>query len=630
MNKINIKDNKAEEEYALKLIKMSRFEEAEEIYRGLVKKGSENHIVYGNLAVLTGINNKSDEKVYFLKKALDLKYDFPEAHLNLGIAYKEKGKLEEAIESYKYAIRFKPNYAEAYNNLGNLFNQKGEIDQAINYLNTAIKIKPNFAEAYNNLGNALKAKGQLDLAINSFNNAIKIKPSFAEAHNNLGNIMQTQNNDNKAIIMYRKALKLKPNYPTAENNLGAAYQNSGNIKLAKISYKRAITLLPNYAEAYNNLGTAYQEENDIKHAIECFNRAIQIKPNYEDPYINIGNTYKSKGELLKAKDYYEKALNINRNSADANCNLSHILLLQDEYKLGLEKSEWRFKKTKPIIPHAKPQTKYWTGQNIGINDKLHIVSEQGLGDTIQFMRYIPYLREIGFNISFCAPKKLHSLIQASKIIDEPLSPNECNCISDGIWMPLLSVPNFLQITPKNPIITNSYISTRKDLRDKWRKILSKENKPIVGINWQGNPKTERYSLKGRSFDLECYSTIAKKKDISLISLQKGYGSEQLNHCTFKDKFVKNQKEVDSIMDFLETAAIIENCNLIITSDTCIAHLAAGIGKPTWLLLQKIPDWRWGLNKTNTFWYESMRLFRQKDLGSWKGVFDQVLNELEYF
>ena len=196
-------------------------------------------------------------------------------------------------------------------------------------------------------------------------------------------------------------------------------------------------------------------------------------------------------------------------------------------------------------------------------------------------------------------------------------------ISEGKWIPLLSLPRYLQINPKNPIISRPYIHSTDELRKKWKNIFSKEKRPIIGINWQGNLKMEKVSYPGRSIPLKDFSVLFNRNEITMVSLQKGYGSEQLDDCSFKNKFVKCQPQIDSTWDFLENAAIIDNCDLIITCDTSIAHLAGGMGKKVWLLLRDIPYWTWGLEGESSFWYPTMRLFRQKEKNNWKDVMERV-------
>jgi len=283
----------------------------------------------------------------------------------------------------------------------------------------------------------------------------------------------------------------------------------------------------------------------------------------------------------------------------------------------------------PSLPHAQPRSQRWCGDlpSNGSKDLL-VVSEQGLGDTLQFMRYVIALRQKGANVSICAQEKLHTLIKASGIDQSPLKSQQACNISHGEWIPLLSVPRYLDVSPDNPIIAEPYIKTTNELVTKWNNILSAEQRPIIGLNWQGNPEAEKTGLRGRSLPLEAFAPIAEHTNASLLSLQKGFGSEQLQTCSFKQRFVKCQHQVDKTWDFLETAAIIANCDLVITSDTAVAHLAGGMGKATWLLLKKVPDWRWGLFGNTTFWYPSMRLFRQQERNDWHEVLQRVTEALQ--
>ena len=484
-------DLAAKEQKAVSLINQGKLQEAEAIYRELIATGTNNHIVYGNLAAICSRQERFDEIIELLKKALELKPKYPETH--------------------------------------------------------------------NNLGNAIKQQGNLDAAIASYNKALQLRPNYPETHNNLGNALKQQGNIDAAIASYNKALQLKPNYP----------------------------------EAHNNLGTALKQQGNLDAAIASYNKALQLRPNYPE----------------------------------ANFFLSLTMLLCGDYKNGWEKYEYRTK-TNTSKPHALPKCKQCHGYGTAQHKQLLLVSEQGLGDTLQFMRYATALRDEGIQVSLCAQPKLHSLIHASGIDHSPLTPQQANEVSEGQWLTLLSVPRRLGVSPENPIISDPYIKTTDELIIKWKGIFSAERRPIIGINWQGNPKIEKTDLMGRSLALELFAPISSRSQVSFISLQKGFGSEQLETCSFKDRFISCQDQVNDTWDFLESAAIVANCDLVITSDTSVAHLAGGMGKNTWLLLQKVPDWRWGLEGDTTFWYPSMRLFRQRERGNWAEVMEQVAEALE--
>ena len=412
------------------------------------------------------------------------------------------------------------------------------------------------------------------------------------------------------------------------SNYGSILKSLGKLQEAELYQRKAIELSPDFANAHYNLGNTLKEIGNLQEAEFCHRKAIELNPHYVKAHINLGNILRDLGNLQEAESSYRKAIDLKPDHYDAHFNLSILELLKGNYQSGLKNYEFRFKKNEPTIPHGKAKIKQVDSQKLEKGEKLLVVSEQGFGDTLQYMRYIPYLRKQGFDVSFSAQKKLHSLIQSSGIDQNPLTPEQSSLVSEGEWIPLLSLPRYLQINPKNPIISEPYIFSTGELNKKWKKILSKEKRPIVGINWQGNPEMEKLSYQGRSIPLERFSILSDHNEITILSLQKGFGSEQLDHCSFKNKFVKCQPEINSTWDFLENAAIIENCDLVITCDTSIAHLAGGMGKNVWLLLKDIPYWTWGVEADSTFWYPSMRLFRQKERHNWQEVMARVSNVIK--
>jgi len=215
------------------------------------------------------------------------------------------------------------------------------------------------------------------------------------------------------------------------------------------------------------------------------------------------------------------------------------------------------------------------------------------------------------DVSLCAPPKLHGLIQASGIAATISTPEEANAVTTGKWLPLLSLPGHLNVRPDNPLVDTPYIKVPEQKVFHWRQKLATEKRPVIGINWQGNPEAEKQLLHARSLPLSAFAPVVETTGVSLLSLQKGFGSEQLADCSFLQRFVGCQNEISGIWDFVDIAAMILNCDLIITNDTAVAHPAGGLGVTTWLVLSKLPDWRWDTKETS-FRYPSMRLFRQRE------------------
>ena len=564
------------------------FLQAELIYRDLILTGTSNHIVYSNLSAICALFGRFNEAIDFLKFALVIKPNDPDILNNLGNAYFQRGELALALDSFGSALHFRPDFAEVFYNLGLTFKRLGDSSSSIKSYKSALNLNPNFAEAHYNLGVEYQESNELPAAISSYNSAIHILPGYLEAHINLANI----------------------------------YQQVGNYDAALLSYKSALILNPNSAEAHNNLGNIYKLLDMPDEAIISYTTALKINSNYSDAFLNLGNIFCERGDLFTAICFLSSAVQQNHANPEAQVSLGIAELLIGNYYGGLIKYDYRLMRKgyfNGICTH--PSCSQWTGDFVQGNDRLLLISEGGLGDTLHFMRYVITLRERGFQVFICAQPQLITLIQSSGIDSSPLTPEQAINFTEGYWIRLLSVPRYLNVSPLTPVHVNPYISTTKVLLDKWKLILDPCKHPVIGINWQGNPRSEESSsLKGRSLPLQAFSVIEHG---SLVSLQKGVGSEQLDSCEFKGRFIANQCLVSNCWDFLETAAIIGNCDLVITSDTSIAHLAGGMGIKTWLLLHKVPEWRWGLVGDTTFWYPTMRLFRQREHGNWSEVMERV-------
>ena len=475
-------------------------------------------------------------------------------------------------------------------------------------------------------GTACYQRGDLRGAIDGYRQALAIKPDYPDVLFNLGIALGDQGDLDGAIASYRKSLAIEPNSHVL-SNLGLALKEQGDLQAAIDCYRKAVVLNPGSPEIVSNLGAALTDQGDVDGAIDCCRRAIAINPDFAYAHSNLGFALSEQGDHQRAIASYERALALDNNYADARWNLSHSLLCIGDYENGWENYEWRFRRKENYL-NAHPPIEAWNGSNLGPGENLVMVSEQALGDTIQFMRYIGFLNSIGVPAALCAQTKLHGLIRSSGVTTVVYSPEEGNQLAAGKWLPLMSLPRYLKVSPDHPIVTAPYIKIPEPLITKWKQKLAPDQRPIIGINWHGNPQPRKGMAKdGRSIPLEAFAPIAERTDASLLSLQKGMGSDQLDGCAFSHRFVGCQAEISQIWDFVETGAMIANCDLVITSDTAVAHLAAGSGATTWLLLRKVAEWRWGPEGDTSFWYPSMRLFRQREWGNWSEVMERVVAAL---
>ena len=550
-------------------------------------------------------------------------------HSTLGNLFRARGDLDSARCAYKKAIEINPNSTEDVCNLGDLFKQLGDRKAAEKYYSQATKIDQYCLRGHYNSGLINKEIGKYDEALTSFKQVVRLEPGLAEAHVSIGAILHEQGQPYAAIDSLKTALHYQPHSAQALNNLGLSLGSIGDHDSAIQALLNAVNINPDFAEAHNNLGLALQKAGQLTDAINSFNNALKLRKDFAEAHNNLGLTLQDQGEIEKAMASFKDALHINPTLHEVRCNLSMLELLSGDYKQGLNNYESRLAaKTGSNILLAKPNLPRWDEQNLKVGKKFLLVSEQGLGDTLHFMRYVKTMAQQGFDVTLCAQTKLHELIKASGIDPSPLNPEEALDNQHGQWMPLLSLPRHLGVRPDNPIVNNEYIKTPASLIKSWKERLSSEQRPIIGINWQGNPNHEQSSSAGRSLPLESFAPLINIEEMSLLSLQKGSGSEQLDQCSFKDRFVQCQGQINETWNFLETAAIIANCDLVITSDTSVAHLAGGMGQTTWILLKQCPEWRWGMYGESTFWYPSMRLFRQRERGNWNEVMERVAEALQ--
>ncbi len=446
---------------------------------------------------------------------------------------------------------------------------------------------------------------------------------------NLGDAKQAQGHLQYAIKSYKEAICNNPLNAELLLKLGSIFHQLEKLELAIKAYKQSLLLNRYCVASLKNLGLAYQTLNHLDLALAYYYEALAIEPSNLDIRLQLGTCLTEDGQVELAINNYQHCIKLKQDFAEAHSNLSHALLLAGRYTEGWMEFGWRRKKSHPILPSSIPHTKPWRGEEIHQHGTILLICEQGFGDTLQFMRYLPFLRKLGFNIKLCAQPELHYLIQTSEIDLSPLSPADVKAYTDGPWMPLLDIPGLLGVSPTTPLINSPYIYSPAKLTSLWAKTLQKEKRPIIGLCWQGDPAHERTNFRGRSLQLEQLKFLTKCTNGTFLSLQKGFGSEQLKECSFLNRFVGVQEHINQSRDFAETAALICNCDLVITIDTAVAHLAGGLGQPTWLLLKYVPEWRWGLKGIQTFWYPSIRLFRQHQQSNWTDLIKQVGQQLSH-
>ena len=504
--------------------------------------------------------------------------------LELAFSLHQQEKLEEAIALYAAFLNEHPDHFDALHLMGLATGQAGRVEAAEAFFRKAISIKSDFAQIYTSYALLLHDHKRLEEARACYRNAIVVAPDYAEAYCDGGVVMDDLNEVQEAITSYSRATLLKPDYAMAFNNLGGAHKKINRLEEAIAHYDDAISIDPQYALAYSNRGVALKGLKRIDDALGNQDKAMCLAPDYADAYWNKG--------LVK--------------------------LLTGDFLAGWELYEWR-KKTKE--PHgdrvfSKP---LWLGNESLAGKTILVHWEQGLGDSIQFCRYLASLNELAAKVLFAPQKPLRGLTKnldvACDIVDENDPSLEFDC-----HIPLLSAPLAFNADESNMPGRRPYVFAAPDRMARWRDRIGWKGLKI-GVCWQGSTGPVD---AGRSFPVTQFLAFADMPGVRLISLHKGDGEAQLRALPGGLMVETMGADFDAGPDaFLDTAALIMCCDLVITSDTAVAHLAGALGVETWLALKHVPDWRWMLEREDSPWYPRMRLFRQQRDGDWHGVFARM-------
>ena len=553
---------------------------------------------------------------------LALRPDIAQVHNDLGIVLAQQGNLDQARSRFEQALALEPGYVDAHNNLGNVLLFQGQLDQAAARYQQALALRPDYAQAHYNLGNTLKAQGQLDRARACYEQALALRPDHAEAYNNLGNVLQQQGQLDQAAARYQQALTLRPNYADAHFNLGNTLRQQGQLERAAACFQQALALRPDHVEAHNNLGNVLQQQGKLDEATARFLHALALRPDYADAHYNLGFILREQGRLDEAAARFQHALALRPDLADAEWGLATCYLLTGDYQRGWPAFEARLRMPGHVVPHS---TGRWTGQPLDGRSVL-LVAEQGLGDTILFVRYARLLKARGARVLLAAHAPLGRLLAANPAVDEFFALGSADQLPRAdFYLPLLSAPAALGTDAASIPSEVPYIWADPELTDRWRQQLARIEGFKIGIAWQGSRKYPWDAL--RSVPLAHFAPLARLPGVRLVSLQQGFGSEQVATVDFP--VLDFSGRLDAVAGaFMDTAAVIRGLDLVVTVDSAIAHLAGALGVPVWTALHFSPYWIWQLDRDDSAWYPTMRLFRQTAFGQWPDVFDRIATAVQ--
>jgi tetratricopeptide (TPR) repeat protein len=573
--------------------------------------------------VLAAQSGRPERAVDLIQRAIGTNGNVAAAHRHLGNALRDLHRFEEALASYTHAIALRADFKEAYVNRAmlqlTLCNAAAALadfdralalgandaqvhtfrasalmnlarpDEAIASCDLAVACDPDCAFACINRAAACYALGHHQQALESAEKAIRLQPDEGDAHGHRGAALYALRRLDEALDSLDRAIVLRPDSAFAHNLRALCLLDLQRPIIALESAERAGTLRPELADAHNTRGLALAELGQFDAAMASFDRAIALQPQLSEPLFNKGLRYLQAGEFERGFELYERRPMADRGAAEG-CDAPR-----------------------------------WDGNSEITGKRFLTYAEQGLGDTIQFSRYALLLAARGARVVLSVQEGLCALLRTLgsniEVIGAAERPTDIE-----LQCPLLSLPHLFGTRIETIPAPCPYLQPQPERVARWRERLGTGGR-LIGIHWQGG--TGRTDA-GRSFPLRYFASIARIPGVRLFSMQKGPGTEQLRGLPGDWRVEDLGPQFDPVGGeaFLDTAAVMAALDLVITSDTSIAHLAGALGRPTWVALKHRPDWRWMLKREDHPWYPTMRLFRQPEPGAWGPVFDRMRRELE--
>jgi tetratricopeptide (TPR) repeat protein len=537
--------------------------------------------------------------------------------LATAIAHHQAGRIDEAEALYRQILTVMPKHVDSLHLLGVIGNQRGDFEAGIKLIGKALAINAAAPHFHNNIGVAYRGLKRFDKALHHFRRAAALKPDYAEAHHNIGATYQDLGKIAEAEAALQQAIALKPEYAKAHYSLGFIRQMQKRWDEAAAQYRRALSFNPRYVEALNNLGLVLKEQGLADDAVAYHQQALALSPDYAPAHYNLGIAYEELGRLDDALESYGRAQALTPDNADAHWNEALLRLLRGEYAPGWAKYDWRLKRSRTAPP--RPELPLWQGEDLA-GKTILLQAEQGYGDTVQFVRYAAPLKARGARVIVACQAGLPRLIATAEGVDEVIGWDAPAPGAD-VYVPLLSLPGLFGTTLDTVPASTPYLRAQPELVEGWRGRL-KSPGLNVGLVWRGNPGNSINHKK--SIPLDALGPLLDVPGVNWYAIQADATDEDLEALLGHGPIEACGPELS---DWADTAALVSALDVVVSVDTGVAHLAGALGRELWVPLSHIPDWRWLLDRPDSPWYPSARLFRQPVFGDWRDVIARMCAEL---
>jgi tetratricopeptide (TPR) repeat protein len=496
--------------------------------------------------------------------------------------------------------------------------QAGRLAEAQNLLEQVVKAQPRLSDALHLLGVVLHQAGDRSGAIDMVKRAVAANGAVPLYYSNLAEMLRLSGRLDEAVAAGRRAVELQPGFAQALNNLGIAHYDRREFDEAVRYYRRAIAREPRFAEAYSNLGNALRIQHKLEDSIAAYHRALEIKPDFPDAVANLASVLHLIGRLDEATATYGRAIAMSPRHANAHSGLGLLQLLRGNFAQGWWEYEWRWHSSDTAAPQLPGPV--WGGEGLA-GRRILVYAEQGYGDALQFCRYAALLRDRGATVFLRVPPPLHTLMAESMPWVEVSSDGKGGLPAHDCHCALLSLPHRFDTRIETIPAQIPYLRATPERVGRWSARVEPGADLKVGIVWAGS--TRHINDVNRSIPLPSLAPWFGLDGVQFFSLQVGDAAAAVNELPGRP--VTDLSPL--LTDYAETAAAIEQLDLVISVDTSVVHLAGALGKPVWTLLPWVPDWRWLESREDSPWYPTMRLFRQPERFAWGPVLERIAGEL---
>lgn len=603
-------------------LQTNRPERAAELIGRAVLLDPHNPVAHINHGTAQQLLSRPETAVASFDKAIALKPDFAEAHYNRGNSLREQKAFEAALASYERAIALVPGYVDAHHNRALTLADLNRHSEALAAYGKVIALQPDYAEAYFNRANVHRELEQFDAACADYDRAIAHNPHHAEAHLNRATVLRHLDRLEAARESCDRAIAIKPDYAEAHSNRGAVLKDLGRLDAALESSERAMALDPGSAQIHSNRGAVLKDLGRLEAALKSCDQAIAINPRYAEAYSNRGVVLADLSQYAAALASYDQGLAINPEHAAGHFNKSIALLLSGDLEQGFAEYEWRWKDQSGSVFKERRDfpAPRWSGEQPIAAKRILLHAEQGLGDTLQFYRYVERVAHLGAEVILEVQRPLVSLLRSAKGASRVLARGDPLPAFD-FWCPLMSLPLAFKTRLDTIPSVDRYLTSDAAKLEQWRTKLAATRQPRVGLVWSGN----RLHKNDHNRSLALAELLDQlPAQFQYVSLQKDLRETDRAALSARPDILN---AVDELDDFSDTAALCDCLDLVISVDTSVAHLNGALGRPTWVLLPKNPDWRWLLERTDSPWYPSVKVYRQASRGDWSSVLRRLRADL---